>query len=53
MAALDTVVSALTSFWTMLGGAYDFVISKPLLLAIVLVPLGGLLLGFITSLFRK
>lgn len=50
---METVVSSLASFWEMLGGAYEFIVSKPFLLAILVIPLGGAIIGLIASLFSR
>lgn len=50
---MEVVTSAVSSLFTMLGSAYDFITDKPLLLFICAIPLVGSIVALITSIFRR
>lgn len=50
---METVTSAVTSVFTMLGSAYDFIIGKPLLLLLFALPLVGGIVALISGIFRR
>lgn len=50
---MEVITNAVTSIFTMLGSAYDFITDKPLLLLMCAVPLVGGIVYLITSIFRR
>ena len=50
---MSAVTSGVSSVINMLGTALTFVTDQPLLLALILLPLAGGLLGIIFAMFRK
>lgn len=50
---MEVITNAVSSLFTMLGSAYDFITDKPLLLLMCAVPLVGGIVALITSIFRR
>lgn len=50
---MEMVTSTVSSIFTMLGSAYDFIVGKPILLAMVVIPLVGGIVALISSIFRR
>lgn len=50
---MDTVTSAVTTLFTLLGNAYEFIVGKPLLLLLFAVPLVGAVVALISGIFRR